>query len=183
MKKYSEKLRDPRWQRTRLNVWDRAGDACECCGNGTRTLEVHHTYYERGMDPWEYPLESLMLLCDRCHDEWHSRKLKIDRLLSGSSTTDLERVIGLIEGSLVAWNTRDVYIDKQTDSLVVVGIIRGFWAPVDLMQLMIDTALSWLAHKRSFCLSELVAECVPMDEPRYGFMRRWYEDATSDRDT
>jgi hypothetical protein len=32
-------------------------------------LEVHHTYYERGRDPWDYPINSLVTLCYACHGE------------------------------------------------------------------------------------------------------------------
>lgn len=177
---YRDKLKDPRWQRVRLNVWDRAGDCCESCGNSRKQLDVHHFYYERGLDPWDYPLESLALLCQDCHESWHARKAKIDKLLARTSTLDLDRIIGLMEGALSAWNTTDRYIDKGTDALVVVGVIRGFWTPPEITQLMIDTSLLWLAHGKSFCLSELVKECVPMDEPKYGFIRRWFEDATKD---
>lgn len=34
-------------------------------------LHVHHTYYERGKQPWEYPLNSLQTLCWLCHSNEH----------------------------------------------------------------------------------------------------------------
>lgn len=34
-------------------------------------LHVHHTYYVHGDAPWEYPDESLMTLCDKCHVDIH----------------------------------------------------------------------------------------------------------------
>jgi 5-methylcytosine-specific restriction endonuclease McrA len=54
MKTYFEKLKDPRWQRKRLEVMERAGFACEYCGSATETLNVHHGFYEKGKEPWEY---------------------------------------------------------------------------------------------------------------------------------
>lgn len=68
---YSDLLRNPRWQRKRLEVMQRADFKCERCGDGTVTLNVHHTYYERGRKPWEYPNESLECLCEPCHEKEH----------------------------------------------------------------------------------------------------------------
>ncbi len=65
---YQEKLLDPRWQRQRLIVLEKAGWACQCCGSTVRTLHVHHLIYA-GRDPWETPVEHLECLCQDCH-EW-----------------------------------------------------------------------------------------------------------------
>ena len=67
MKNYYELLKDPRWQKKRLEVMERAGFECEECENNEVTLNVHHTYYEKGKMPWEYPTESLQCLCEECH--------------------------------------------------------------------------------------------------------------------
>ena len=64
---YSEKLRDPRWQRKRLEVMERAGFACESCGDNQSTLSVHHGYYESKREPWEYDSDTLWCLCEPCH--------------------------------------------------------------------------------------------------------------------
>lgn len=63
---YSEKLKDPRWQKKRLEVLERAGWVCEDCGTDTKQLEVHHPHYIKGREPWEYD-RSLMCLCSACH--------------------------------------------------------------------------------------------------------------------
>lgn len=68
---YSEKLKDPRWQRKRLLVFDRAGWACENCGCKERTLHVHHLIYSKGQ-PWESPDKTLECLCQDCH-AWRTR--------------------------------------------------------------------------------------------------------------
>jgi len=64
---YIEKLKDPRWQKLRLQVFERDGWACMVCGSDRETLNVHHLYYESGNEPWEYPLEALLTLCQDCH--------------------------------------------------------------------------------------------------------------------
>ena len=52
-KTYSEKLKDPRWQKKRLEILDSAGWRCEDCGCGLqdgREFHVHHTAYISGKD-------------------------------------------------------------------------------------------------------------------------------------
>lgn len=66
---YAEKLKDPRWQKVRLQVFEAAGWRCEDCGESTKTLNCHHKYYERNTEPWDYPMEAFAALCNECHDE------------------------------------------------------------------------------------------------------------------
>ena len=65
--KYAEKLRDPRWQKKRLEIFDRDDWTCQMCGDGGSTLHVHHRVYEKGKEPWEYDNSSLVTLCECCH--------------------------------------------------------------------------------------------------------------------
>lgn len=64
---YSEKLRDPRWQRKRLEIMNRDDFRCQACRSKDKTLNVHHRFYQRGNDPWDYENEMLVTLCDVCH--------------------------------------------------------------------------------------------------------------------
>jgi 5-methylcytosine-specific restriction endonuclease McrA len=66
-KTYGEKLKDPRWQRMRLEVLSRTDFKCALCGMGDKTLHVHHRYYVSGRQPWDYPAHSLVSLCEGCH--------------------------------------------------------------------------------------------------------------------
>jgi hypothetical protein len=34
-------------------------------------MHVHHTYYQEGLNPWEYPKECLQTLCWDCHEKLH----------------------------------------------------------------------------------------------------------------
>jgi hypothetical protein len=74
MKTYSEKLKDPRWQRKRLEVLQRANFECMDCCAGDITLQVHHLYYVSGREPWEYPDFALRCLCSICHGNHHRTK-------------------------------------------------------------------------------------------------------------
>lgn len=67
MSKYYEQLKDPRWQRKRLEILQRADFMCESCGSTTETLHVHHGRYRKGTSPWEYEEQELHCLCAGCH--------------------------------------------------------------------------------------------------------------------
>ena len=64
---YWELLRHPNWQKKRLEVMQLARFACAECEATDQTLNVHHSYYEKGKAPWEYPIDSLHCLCENCH--------------------------------------------------------------------------------------------------------------------
>lgn len=65
---YLEKLRDPRWQKKRLEILSRDNWKCRYCQNAEQTLHVHHTFYKDGFEPWDYHDNSLMTLCADCHE-------------------------------------------------------------------------------------------------------------------
>lgn len=67
--KYSELLRDPRWQKRRLEIFERDDFRCGTCDSKDKTLHVHHLYYVSGRSPWEYPDWAFQTLCKPCHDD------------------------------------------------------------------------------------------------------------------
>lgn len=69
---YSKKLLDPRWQKLRLQVFERDNFTCRYCESTDKTLHAHHRYYEPNTDPWDYPLSALVTLCCECHDDEHN---------------------------------------------------------------------------------------------------------------
>jgi hypothetical protein len=68
---YSEKLKDPRWQKKRLDVFSRDDWSCVFCQRKDKTLHVHHLKYDQGKDPWEYDLDFLVTACEECHELEH----------------------------------------------------------------------------------------------------------------
>ena len=67
---YSEKLKDPRWQKLRLEVLNRDNWMCQFCYNTEKTLHVHHLSYEKFYEnPWDYPIFYLRTLCEDCHNQ------------------------------------------------------------------------------------------------------------------
>jgi hypothetical protein len=64
---YSDKLKNPKWQKKRLQVLDKANFICELCQDTDETLQVHHLKYLKGKEPWEYDLDNFKCLCESCH--------------------------------------------------------------------------------------------------------------------
>lgn len=65
---YSEKLKNPQWQRKRLEILNRDDFTCQCCGGKEITLHVHHfVYNNKTGNPWEVDDWSLITLCEDCH--------------------------------------------------------------------------------------------------------------------
>lgn len=68
-KTYYEKLKDPRWQKKRLEILERDRFKCKVCGCADQELHVHHGYYEKNLEPWEYDESTLHTLCLECHKQ------------------------------------------------------------------------------------------------------------------
>ena len=95
-KTYAEKLKDPRWQKKRLEILERDKFACRYCADKEKTLHVHHVYYEKGKSPWEYEGDMLLTLCERCHELLEMRnKMILKRMLFSSSVAT--RVIWFLD--------------------------------------------------------------------------------------
>ncbi len=82
-KSYSDKLRDPRWQKRRLEILNRSEFHCDNCGDGENELHVHHLVYRKNTEPWEYADKDLSCLCVECHDHFEKLKLELFELLAG----------------------------------------------------------------------------------------------------
>lgn len=83
-KPYWEKLRDPRWQKRSAEIKERDGWKCSHCGDKENMLAVHHKFYRRGAEPWEYEDCELITLCDNCHKGLEEDLKKIHVFMSDS---------------------------------------------------------------------------------------------------
>ncbi len=101
--KYSDKLRDPRWQKMRLEIMGRDTFTCRLCYDSESTLNVHHLFYDRGAEPWDYPEESLITLCESCHEELHVSRFGESILqaliIGGAGLQDLHGVMFTFQGA------------------------------------------------------------------------------------
>lgn len=77
---YSELLKDPRWQKKRLQIMERDKFMCRECGDTESTLNVHHLFYNPHNLPWEYDESELKTLCESCHKGMHEDYESIKRI-------------------------------------------------------------------------------------------------------
>lgn len=145
-KTYSEKLKDPRWQRLRLEAMDEAGWECVKCSDSESTLHVHHKQYLRGKEPWDYDISQLAVLCESCHEKLHQEHDRLVEVifhlpLDGMKWIDRDKAACLIAGALgldsfevnspeqVAWFMAGLNVQKSVDTelrlLADAAIARG----------------------------------------------------------
>lgn len=75
---YDNLLQDERWQNKRNEILQRDKHKCSYCGSDIN-LQVHHKYYNKYPDgkkvnPWDYPNDALITLCNDCHKKVHKNK-------------------------------------------------------------------------------------------------------------
>jgi hypothetical protein len=93
MSVYSDKLRNPKWQRKRLEVMQRDNFTCCLCGDSETELQVHHKSYEYGKEPHDYPLDNFQTLCKYCHDTVECFKKTGWRVLSVKKVSETGLVV------------------------------------------------------------------------------------------
>lgn len=62
---YSEKLKNPKWQKKRLRILERDNWSCQLCNDKETELHVHHKKYTG--QPWDAADEDLTTNCKHCH--------------------------------------------------------------------------------------------------------------------
>lgn len=120
-KQYWQKLQDPRWQRKRLEILNQAEFCCEGCGDTESQLQVHHGYYEKGKEPWEYEDDTLWCLCDKCHEKAHALKNAIDVALAKYRPTSLLPFavgLGIINGRDSSFYARLQDVMRQRPGII-----------------------------------------------------------------
>lgn len=85
MSTYSEKLKDPRWQRRRTEILNRDEFTCQKCYDTETELHVHHKEYNKGKMVHEYSDDQLVTLCAHCH-------FQIEAIKKSSPATEFENI-------------------------------------------------------------------------------------------
>lgn len=99
---YMKKLKDPRWQKKRLEVLERDKWTCQICEDKEKTLHVHHTYYEKGIEPWDCLARTMITLCEDCHKKEKGERKRAERKLlfvfrdTGWLSADIEKLVSRI---------------------------------------------------------------------------------------
>jgi len=102
---YFDKLKDPRWQRKRLEIFKRDDFSCQECGTKESTLHVHHLKYVKGKEPWEYEGDELSTLCEDCHRLRTQFTQRLQDYASGMPLGCQMAVLGFIYGMATAAGT------------------------------------------------------------------------------
>lgn len=92
---YFDLLKNPLWQKKRLENLKLANWECINCGNKDDQLQVHHKQYIKGRNPWEYENEQLEVLCNKCHGEMHEM---LDAIKTIISYSDIYEIFNLLKG-------------------------------------------------------------------------------------
>lgn len=50
-------------------------------GGEPPTLTIHHLYYERDREPWDYPDNAFMVLCEDCHEKRQSVERELKKMV------------------------------------------------------------------------------------------------------
>lgn len=64
---YKEQLKSPKWQRKRLEIFERDKFTCQICLDTEEQIQVHHKSYDNNKQAWEYGNDRLITLCSTCH--------------------------------------------------------------------------------------------------------------------
>lgn len=139
---YAERLKDPRWQKRRLEIMSRDGFACQSCFGDEETLHVHHIVYRKKAMPWEYPDEDLVTLCESCHKTAESDRLVVLRAMShpfyGDTITSCANAIlngGNIEGVSLFARMQDSQFDFSeygpSNWTSIANVLKGLQVEID----------------------------------------------------
>jgi hypothetical protein len=142
---YAQKLRDPRWQRKRLETLERAGWKCECCDSSTKTLHVHHKQYIKGREPWEYEDENFEALCEDCHEEAHESKDLINEILASVPSSMWPDLASLLTGYMSPFVSVETFkLAKSSHHVGIGGLayVASFLSDqgLDAVQAAVDKA-------------------------------------------
>lgn len=73
---YDSLLKRTEWQKRRLYIFERDNFKCQAggCKTPDSNLEVHHIdYLSYELEPWKYPDDMLITLCNVCHKKEQTR--------------------------------------------------------------------------------------------------------------
>lgn len=79
---YLEQIRNPKWQKKRLEIMQRDGFKCCICKANDKPLNVHHLYYMPKTLIWEYDNEAMKTVCEEHHEQLTKDLPKLAGLLA-----------------------------------------------------------------------------------------------------
>lgn len=109
---YNELLKDPRWQKRRLEIFERDNWTCQICGTKDKMLHVHHIAYIKNRKPWDYPDNLLITLCEECHKEDKKNRDSINTYIEnmrnyGLTNYEISRLLEMVEIQIIGMHHDD----------------------------------------------------------------------------
>jgi hypothetical protein len=129
---YLEKLKDPRWQKKRLEILERDEWMCKRCFDSESTLHVHHLDYEKGKEPWDYNNKQFITICESCHETEHTTRKEYEQTLlsilksKGFMADDVLTILTGFNGLKIK------YAPEVTASVIEFILTDGFQYAFDL---------------------------------------------------
>lgn len=111
---YSELLKDPRWQKKRLEVLQRDNFTCSCCGDDKSTLHVHHVKYNG--NPWDVDSSLLITFCELCHLAHETYKDHIIRKIIKRSLSKMDMLVIFCDTGVII---STVELGKVTENILI----------------------------------------------------------------
>lgn len=141
---YSEKLRDPKWQKKRLEILSRDEFSCQLCYDTSTTLHVHHRLYIKGNEPWEYDEKLLVTLCETCHEQ-EGLAMKED----SATLIDAFKLAGFFSGDLqnMACDIRNMKLQHASE--VVASAYAYAFKSEEMQALILELFFKSLNEKRN----------------------------------
>lgn len=65
------------WQKAKSRICELHLWTCADCHSTTQMLAVHHLWYDLSKEPWDYPDDALLPLCEFCHSKRHGWNPKL----------------------------------------------------------------------------------------------------------
>lgn len=134
-KSYSEKLKDPRWQKKRLEILERDDWCCQCCFDTENTLSVHHVKYIKGREPWDYDESYFITLCSSCH---------------GYETENLKSAVSLLVDSILCKFKLSDNIAAISNSIDELKIIKSPEVTADILNYIITNEGAMERHEEDY---------------------------------
>lgn len=102
--------------RSRVDLLERSGYACEACETTDVELQVHHRYYNSQAYHGDYPADSLEVLCVKCHLKADKLRRLLCKSIGKMSDGISMRALGYMEALVLEdeWQHPDSELDVRS---------------------------------------------------------------------
>jgi hypothetical protein len=96
-KSYSQLLQDPKWIKVSADL-RREIPYCQLCTRPDKEVvtQVHHGFYNQTLKPWDYPKESLWVLCKDCHEVMDKARRQVAVLFGHAHPTKVAHIVQVL---------------------------------------------------------------------------------------